>query len=377
VATDARIMIAISTVRVTVCFDTKWCTRIARILEAFSGICDYAPERRGPLDAILCVQSNRESLDRANAAIESNLIMERASDPQAESLDSTRAFTSRSAQRAAVYLCYAPEDTNAARACALIFESHGTPCWFSDRDMTSDRVWPQCVIEAIESSKFFVLLLSRRAVESADIVPEINEARAAGRMILVLRAQDAPKRRELEALLETAFELPVEDPPSDEDLDAAWRKLVEIETNSTGESVPEPEIDASASPRIESFIVQLECVRGKMSGKLASRLSEGDRLIFGRGSEADVRIEDERASRRHAGLLVERDPKFGLELYLMDLMSRNGTWVRYRREGDPDISKFLEQSQARITNGAIVRIGSTDFRVKVTGVPTPIVSVGR
>ncbi|MGR9093209.1 MAG: hypothetical protein ACU85U_21775 [Gammaproteobacteria bacterium] len=58
-------------------------------------------------------------------------------------------------------------------------------------------------------------------------------------------------------------------------------------------------------------------------------------------------------------------------------MSRNGTWVRYRREGDPDIPKFLEQSQVRITNGAIVRIGSTDFRVNVAGVPTPIVSVGR
>lgn len=303
--------------------------------------------------------------------------MDRANNPQAESLDSTRAFTSRSAQRAAVYLCYAPHDTNAARACALIFESHGTPCWFTDRDMTSDRVWPQCVIEAIESSKFFVLLLSHRALVSADIIPEINKARAAGRTILVLRAKDTQKNRELEALLETAYELPVEDPPNDEDLEVAWQKLVEIETNSTGERVPEPVIDAPASSRIESFIVALECLRGKMSGKLSARLSDGDRLIFGRGSEVDVRIEDERASRRHAGLLAERDPKFGLELYLMDLMSRNGTWVRYRREGDPDISKFLEQSQARITNGAIVRIGSTDFRINVAAVPTPIVSVKR
>ncbi len=302
--------------------------------------------------------------------------MDRARNSPPESLEATRAFTSRSAQRAAVYLCYAPDDINAARACALIFESHGTPCWFTDRDMTSDRVWPQCVIEAIESAKFFVLLLSQRAVASAAIIPEINEARAAGRTILVLRARNVEKNRELAALLETAHEMRVADPPSDEDLDAAWRKLVEIETNTTGESVPEPPV-AAAAPRIESFIVQLECLRGKMSGKLSARLSEGNRIVFGRGSEADVRIDDERASRRHAGLLAERDPKFGLELYLMDLMSRNGTWVRYRREGDADISKFLEQSQARITNGAIVRIGNTDFRVKVAAVPTPIVSVGR
>ena len=309
--------------------------------------------------------------------MEPDFFMDRANHPQAESLDSTRAFTSRSAQRAAVYLCYAPEDTNTARACALIFESHGTPCWFADRDMTSERVWPQCVIEAIESSKFFVLVLSQSAVASAAIIPEISEARAAGRTILVLRANNVEKNRELAALLDSAHELRVDDPPSDEDLDAAWRKLVEIESNTTGESIPESVVPPIEGPRTESFIVQLECLRGKMSGKMSSRLSEGDRLIFGRGSEADVRVEDERASRRHAGLLAERDPKFGLELYLMDLMSRNGTWVRYRREGDPDVSKFLEQSQVRITSGAIVRIGSTDFRVRVAGVPTPIVSVGR
>jgi len=130
------------------------------------------------------------------------------------------------------------KNTNAARACALIFESHGTPCWFADRDMTSDRVWPQCVIEAIESSRFFVLLLSRAAVATADIIPEINEARAAGRKILALRANDADKNRELEPFLDAAVELRLDDPHSDEDIEDAWPNPVATQANSPCRGVP-------------------------------------------------------------------------------------------------------------------------------------------
>jgi hypothetical protein len=56
----------------------------------------------------------------------------------------------------------------------------------------------------------------------------------------------------------------------------------------------------------------------------------------------------------------------------MDLMSRNGTWVRYPRDDDTDISKFLEHAQTRITNGAIIRIGSTDIQVTTLLLPSKI-----
>jgi len=283
--------------------------------------------------------------------------------------EATGDFQSRSAQRASVYLCYAPADQQAASIIAEKFESRGTPVWFTERDMTADMAWPQCVVEAIGNSKFFVLLLSEETLNTEDIIPEIKEARAAGRSILVLRSVDLTLNEELDRLLSAAHELRIEAVPTDVDIDAAWNRLVEIESNSTwdnDESAPFEDIDGAQT---EGFIVQLECLRGSMSGTLSSHLGHGDRLIFGRGTDVDIRVEDHRASRHHAGMLVERDPKFGLELYLMDLMSRNGTWVRYRREGDPDISKFLEHTQVRIVSGAIVRIGSTDFRVNVARVP--------
>lgn len=306
--------------------------------------------------------------------------METAKGNQPDPLDETKHFQSRTAQRASVYVCYTPEDEAAAARFCASFESRGTPCWFSARDLTPAMAWPQCVVEAIESSKFFVLLLTESACLSGDIVPEIAEARNQGRTILVLQSVDRILNPELELLLTIGHTLSVDDPVSERDIDAAWTKIVELESNSTWDDengIPLEEVVEPVDPTLaNSYLIQLECLHGTIEGKTSCQLALGDRLVFGRGSDAEVYVDDDRASRRHAGLVVERDPKYGLELHLMDLMSRNGTWVRYRREGDADISKFLEHAQTRIVSGAIIRIGSTDIRVTAVPIPTNIVRVG-
>jgi len=305
--------------------------------------------------------------------------MKRAKGNRLDVLDETKRFLSPTAQRASVYICYAPKDVEAAGRFCADFESRGTPCWYSKRDLTPEMAWPQCVAEAIESSKFFVLLLTTAASESSDIIPEIAEAVACARGIIVLQAIDRIFSPELEALLTSAHIINVADPILDQDIDSAWTKIVEIESNSTWDdlSAISSEMDALlTATAAKSFLIQLDCLHGTIRGKTSCQLAAGDKLVFGRGSEADVYVGDERASRQHAGLIVEHDPKLGLELQLIDLMSSNGTWVRYRREGDPDISKFLEHSQTSIESGAIIRIGSTDIRVTAVPIPTNIVRVG-
>jgi hypothetical protein len=246
----------------------------------------------------------------------------------------------------------------------------------SEGEMKPSMAWPQSVIEAIDSCKFFVILLTDNALRSRDIIPEITEALAAGRIILGLQSTQNRLTPELDALLTEAHMLTVGHPIEIADIDAAWKMLVEIESNSSWDSTDALTNDSIGTEPVNSFLIHIECLRGKMSGKVSCQLGDGERVIFGRGSEADVYIDDNRASRRHAGLVVERDPRYGLELYIMDLMSRNGTWVRYRREGDPDISKFLEHTRVRVVSGAIVRIGSTDFRVTAVRVPIQLARAG-
>ncbi len=298
---------------------------------------------------------------------------------QPDPLDETKQFQSRSVQRASVYICYAPEDEDAAGRFCRAFESRGTPCWFSARDLTPAMAWPQCIVEAIESSKFFVLLLTESASNSRDIVPEIVEAVGSGRSIVALQAVERVFSPELEALLTSAHVIEATYDISDHDIDSAWMKIVEIEANSTWDNDaldPTASGDPVSPTAARSFLIQFDCLRGSISGKTSCQLAVGDKLVFGRGSEADVYVDDDRASRQHAGLVLEHDPRLGLELRLIDLMSRNGTWVRYRREDDADISKFLEHSQTAITNGAIIRIGSTDIRVTAVPIPTNVVKVG-
>lgn len=76
-------------------------------------------------------------------------------------------------------------------------------------------------------------------------------------------------------------------------------------------------------------------------------------LVIGRGSEADLRINDPGVSRRHLQLAVSAD---GVEA--VDLGSTNGILV--------DGTKV---SRARLADGATVKIGHTEMVVRIEGDP--------
>jgi pSer/pThr/pTyr-binding forkhead associated (FHA) protein len=297
--------------------------------------------------------------------------MDTANEKLIDPLEVTTEFLTRSAQRASVYICYGRSDESAARQFCDEFESRGTPCWLSARDVTQKSAWPQCIVEAIDSCKFFVLLLTREGQNSTEILPEISEAVARGRTILVMQSFRHLLNPQLEQLLIDSHLVTINESLSAGDIEAAWSKIVQIESAQTYNELSSAALSNNHGVRgsTKSFLLQLDSLRGKIRGKTSCQLAPGDKLVLGRSEEADVFVDDARASRRHAGLLLVRDPKYGLELQIMDLMSRNGTWVRYRRDDDADISKFLEHAQTRIDNGAIIRIGSTDIRV--TALPIP------
>jgi pSer/pThr/pTyr-binding forkhead associated (FHA) protein len=291
--------------------------------------------------------------------------------------DVTREFMSPAAQRARAFLCYAPEDTNAASVLCKSLENRGFSCWFSARDVTPDLSSTQGIAEAIETCPYFVLVLTERVADSIEVRRELERAHEHNRVVLVLHAVESAGSPRTEYLLSTATWLKVADPLTVDDLEAAWTNLIELEATvllrGPGEAVAEPSWTDAVNAG--SLLVQLDGPEDIISGKTTCKLAEGEKLILGRWNNADVTVEDERASRRHAGLIVERDPKYGLELHLVDLMSTNGTWVRYLRDSDSELSKLLKHSQTRISSGAIIRIGSTDIRVTASPLPTSIVRI--
>jgi len=82
-------------------------------------------------------------------------------------------------------------------------------------------------------------------------------------------------------------------------------------------------------------------------------LPEGRELLIGRLSTADIAIEDESVSRRHAGITLFRG-----EINLVDWGSRNGTLVNGQRV-----------AQAVLRPGDLVSIGNSVFRVVKSAQP--------
>ena len=93
--------------------------------------------------------------------------------------------------------------------------------------------------------------------------------------------------------------------------------------------------------------VQLE-VRGRL------RPVNPPGVVLGRGTEADVQINDPGVSRRHAEIRLMPEGADGIRVVLVDLGSTNGTMVNGRRTSEADLN-----------DGSIVRIGTTDLTVRI------------
>ncbi len=76
-------------------------------------------------------------------------------------------------------------------------------------------------------------------------------------------------------------------------------------------------------------------------------------MVIGRGSEADLRINDPGVSRRHAEFRVSGGGRVAPSVTVADLGSTNGTLVDGRRV-----------AEAALEDGSVVRIGNTDIRVR-------------
>ncbi len=84
-----------------------------------------------------------------------------------------------------IFLSYANEDREAARAVAGLLESAGCTVWW-DRRIPAGRTWRSMIEEALREMRCMVVLWSTHSVESDWVKEEAEEARALGRLLPVL-----------------------------------------------------------------------------------------------------------------------------------------------------------------------------------------------
>jgi hypothetical protein len=84
-----------------------------------------------------------------------------------------------------IFLSYANEDRETARAVAGLLESAGCTVWW-DRRIPAGRTWRSMIEEALRDMRCMVVLWSSHSVDSDWVKEEAEEARALGKLIPVL-----------------------------------------------------------------------------------------------------------------------------------------------------------------------------------------------
>lgn len=81
-------------------------------------------------------------------------------------------------------------------------------------------------------------------------------------------------------------------------------------------------------------------------------------VVLGRGTDADIQINDPGVSRRHAEIRLMPEGPGGVRVVLVDLGSTNGTLVNGRRAAEADL-----------IDGSTVRIGNTTMTLRLADEP--------
>jgi hypothetical protein len=100
-----------------------------------------------------------------------------------------------------VFISYAEEDkTIAALACKRL-EDVGVSCWMAPRDILPGRTWAASIIEAIESSRAMVLVLSQNSAASRQVAREVERADALRLPLVTIRVDATELSGDLEYFL--------------------------------------------------------------------------------------------------------------------------------------------------------------------------------
>jgi serine/threonine-protein kinase len=100
-----------------------------------------------------------------------------------------------------VFISHAGEDANVAVEVCALLEKRGLKCWMAPRDVAAGSVWDEAILDAIETSRVFLLILSKSANDSQYVKNEVNCAFSERKPIVTFRIEDVIPGRSLQLYL--------------------------------------------------------------------------------------------------------------------------------------------------------------------------------
>jgi hypothetical protein len=115
-----------------------------------------------------------------------------------------------------VFVSYSNKDKPVADAVVAELENSGIRCWVAPRDITPGSSWGQAIINAIEASRFMVIILSGNSNRSKQVVREVERAVANDVIIIPFRIENIDPTGAMAYFLSSEHWLDAITPPLEE-----------------------------------------------------------------------------------------------------------------------------------------------------------------
>src|SRR6266404_4341630 len=100
-----------------------------------------------------------------------------------------------------VFISYASQDVAVAEKLCAALEAASLPCWIAPRDVRAGESYAAAIVQAINSCRMLVLVLSKSAIESSHVLREVERASSKNRPVLSVRMDAAELPPDLEYFL--------------------------------------------------------------------------------------------------------------------------------------------------------------------------------
>jgi hypothetical protein len=117
-----------------------------------------------------------------------------------------------------VFISYSAKDKQIADALCATLESRRIRCWIAPRDVRPGTDYPAALIQALNNSRLLVLVFSKEANTSSQVMREVERAVAKGIPIIPLRVENVEPSESMEFLLCTPHWLDAMTPPLEKHL---------------------------------------------------------------------------------------------------------------------------------------------------------------
>lgn len=137
-----------------------------------------------------------------------------------------------------VFISYSSKDRTIANMVCALLEERGRRCWIAPRDIVPGASWGEAIIDGLKGASVFVLVFSRHANSSPQILREVERAVHLGLPIISFRIEEAMPERSLEYFMSVPHWLDALSPPVEDHIARLGDVVEQLITGPRGDYVP-------------------------------------------------------------------------------------------------------------------------------------------